>query len=91
MARNADYDAPVLGDRTRLLDLVHRHSEWRIAVYCPACIRTSRLDPAALVKRLGASATIHDMKVRLKCRECGRSWDLVIKPVLKSRRRGPSA
>lgn len=86
MARNAEYDAPVLGETTRLLDLMHRYSEWQIAVYCPDCIRTSRLDPEALVKRLGANATIADLKARLKCRECGRTWDLLIKPALKSRR-----
>ncbi len=87
MARNADYDAPVLGETTRLVDLMHRHSEWLISVYCPDCIRTSRLEPAALVKRLGAKATIADLKRRLRCRECGRSWDLLIKPALRSRRR----
>jgi hypothetical protein len=84
--RNASYDAPPLVDSERLVDLVFRRPEWQIAVYCPACIRTSKLDPAALSKRLGANATIGDMRKRLRCRECGRSKNLLIKAALRSRR-----
>lgn len=86
MARNAEYDAPVLGDSVRLLDLVYRKPEWRIAVYCPRCMRTNNLDPADLTKRLGPSATMADLRARLRCRECGRSRDLLIKPALRARR-----
>ncbi len=39
--------------------------------YCPA-IRTSRLDPAALVKPVGGEWDCADLKARLKCQECGR-------------------
>jgi hypothetical protein len=86
MARNAEYDAPVLSDEARLLDLVYRKPEWRIYVYCIPCIRGSRLDPAELVKRLGPNATIADVRARLRCRQCGQSKDLLIKPALRSRR-----
>ena len=86
MARNAEYDAPVLSDEMRLIDLVYRKPEWRISVYCIPCIRSSKLDPAELVKRLGPSATIADVRARLRCRRCGRSEELLIKPALRSRR-----
>jgi transposase-like protein len=84
--RNAGYDAPPLLDSTRLLDLVYRGAEWRIAVYCPQCMRTSKLDPAELTKKIGPNATIADLRARLRCKECGRSWDLLLKPALRSRR-----
>ena len=84
--RNASYDAPPLLDSERLLDLAFRRSEWRIAVYCPDCMRTSKLDPAVLLKRLGPAATVGDVRTRLRCRECGRSSDLLIKAALQSRR-----
>jgi hypothetical protein len=84
--RNANYDAPPLLDSERLLDLVYRKPEWRISVYCPRCIRSSKLDPADLVKRMGTTATIADVKARLRCRECGRSTDLLIKAALRARR-----
>lgn len=84
--RNADYDAPPISEDTRLLDLIHRGSEWRIAVYCPACMRTCKLDPADLMKRIGPDATIANVRARLRCRECGRSTDFLIKSALRSRR-----
>jgi hypothetical protein len=84
--RNASYDAPPLLDSERLLDLVYHRPEWRIAVYCPDCMRTSTLDPAELARRLGPNATIRDVRARLRCRECGRSGDFLIKPALPTRR-----
>jgi len=45
-----------------------------------------KLDPTDLVNRLGPAATIADLRARLRCRECGRRDELLIKPTLKSRR-----
>ena len=84
--RNAGYDAPPLTDGSRLVDVAHRGSEWRLGVYCPKCIRMVKLDPTDLVNRLGPAATIADLRARLRCRECGRRDELLIKPTLKSRR-----
>jgi hypothetical protein len=86
MVRNAEYDAPVLSDEMALMDLVYRRPEWRISVYCVPCMRSSKLDPAELVKRLGPTATVGDLRARLRCRQCGRSEELLIKPALRTRR-----
>ena len=84
--RNADYDAPVMSETTVILDLVRRYSEWRIGVYCPRCIRLIKLDPVVLMKQRVPPTTIADLRRRQRCRECGRSDNLLIKPTLGTRR-----
>jgi hypothetical protein len=87
-SKNPERCAPSLDDTMRLATLADQYPQWRIEVYCAACMRLTRLEPRTLLSGARPPETIRQLRARLKCEGCGgrSEWKPMLRLVIRHRR-----
>lgn len=85
-ARNPEYSPPSCADDASVLRWVREFADWRISACCGQCAHIGRINPVKLWKSADPPETIFDLRVRMKCGQCG-SRKFHFKPVFVGKQR----